>query len=193
MNDDRIQSLYSVAVRNKYDGLMNYEEGNEEEELGAEEQFNALRDALESANREILAKVERQPRRPWMTGEILNMMDERRMYKTRDVNKYNQLNRKIHKKCLKAKEEWMTEKCEEIEQLEKVDQQRMYSKIKEIKGRKQKYKNNISIKKADSTVAMEMDEVKERWNEYIQELFRDQRPETLNLSTNDDCPTLLKS
>ena len=87
----------------------------------------------------------------------------------------------------------MTEKCEEIEQLEKVDQQRMYSKIKEIKGRKQKYKNNISIKKADSTVAMEMDEVKERWNEYIQELFRDQRPETLNLSTNDDGPTILKS
>ena len=84
---------------------MKYEEGNEEEVMGGEEQFNALRDALESANKEILAKVERQPRRAWMTGDILNMMDERRMYKTRDVKKYNQLNRNIHKKCLKAKEE----------------------------------------------------------------------------------------
>ena len=90
------------------------------------------------------------------------------------------------KKCLKAKSEWMTEKCEEIEQ-------RMYSKIKEIKGRKQKYKNNISMKKADSTVAMEMDKVKERWNDYMQQLFRDQKPETLNLSPKDDGPTILKN
>ena len=29
---------------------MNFEDGNELEELGAEGQFNALRDALESAN-----------------------------------------------------------------------------------------------------------------------------------------------
>ena len=39
---------------------------------------------------------------------------------------------------------------------------------------------------------MEMDEVKEWWNEHIQELFRDQRQDTLNLSTNDDGPTILK-
>ena len=37
-----------------------------------------------------------------------------------------------------------------------------------------------------------MDEVKERWNEYIQELFWDQRPGTLILSTNDDGLTILK-
>ena len=63
-------------------------------------------------------------------------MDERKPYKTRDKRKWNQLNRKIHRECLKAKSEWMTEKCEEIEQLEKVFQQRMYKKNKEIKARK---------------------------------------------------------
>ena len=136
--------------------------------------------------------MEREPKRPWMTNEILYMMDERRMYKTTDIAKYKELNGRIHRECLKAKREWMTEKCEEIEQLDRTDQQRMYSKIKEIKGRKQKYKNNISIKKADSTVAMEMDEVKGRWNEYIRELFGDQRPETLNLLSNDDGPIILK-
>ena len=193
LNDERMKSLYSVTVRNKYDRLMSCEDGNEMEELGAEEQFTAFRDAMESTNSEILTKVERQPKRPWMTDEILNMMDERRTYKNRDVSKYKDLNRKIHKECLKAKREWMTERCEEIEQLDKMDQQCMYSRIKEIKGQKRKYKNNISIRKADSTVAMEMEEVKDRWNEYIRELFQDQRPETVTLSTNDDGPTILKS
>ena len=67
----------------------------------------------------------------------------------------------------------------------------MYSKIMEIKRGKQIKKT--SIKKADSTVAMEMDEVKERLKVYIQELFRDQIPDTLNLSTNDDGTIILKS
>ena len=35
--------------------------------------------------------------------------------------------------------------------------------------------------------------MKDRWNEYVRELFRDQRPETLNLLTNDEGPTILKS
>ena len=46
LNDNRIQSLYSVAVTKMYDGLMNYEESVEREELGAEDQFTALRNAM---------------------------------------------------------------------------------------------------------------------------------------------------
>ena len=114
-----MQDLYCIAVRSKYDSLRNYEEGNETEDQDAEKQFDALRDSLESANGEILTRVERQPRRPWITEEILNMIDERRMYKARDVGKYNEINRKIHRECLKAKAVWMSEKCEEIERLEK--------------------------------------------------------------------------
>ena len=42
-------------------------------------------------------------------------------------------------------------------------------------------------------VAMQMEEVKYSWNEYIRELFRDQKPETSNLSNNDDGATLFKN
>ena len=73
LNDQRIQSLYSIAVRNKYDGILNVEEGSEAEELGSEEQFGAFRDAMEYANREVLFYVNlsmytSRGRRPWVKG-----------------------------------------------------------------------------------------------------------------------------
>ena len=52
--------------------------GIETKELGAEEQFNTFRNAMESANGEIITKIEGKPKRPWMKEEILNLMDERR-------------------------------------------------------------------------------------------------------------------
>ena len=52
-NDKRIENLYSISVRNKYDVLMNYEEGSEVEEPGAKEQFCAFKEALDSANEEV--------------------------------------------------------------------------------------------------------------------------------------------
>ena len=189
LNDSALQSIYSVTVRNKYDAMMSLEEGTEA--VAADKQYSAFKEAIDTANREILPKVAREPKRPWMTDQILNMMDERRMSKSTDITKYKDLNRKIHRECLRARIAWMTERCEEIEELEKTDMQQMYSKVKEIKGRKQRYKNNISIKKADSTVAMEIEDVKERWSEYIEDLFRDQRPDSLNLSLNDEGPGIM--
>ena len=63
--------------------------------------------------------------------------------------------------------------CEEIEDLDKRDKKRMYSLLKEVTGIKSCYKNNIAIKNSDSTVAMELEDVKARWKEYIEELFHD--------------------
>ena len=47
----------------------------------------------------------------------------------------------------------------------------MYSRVKEIADQKPSYKNKIVIIKADSTLAMEEDEVKRRWDDFIGELF----------------------
>ena len=48
----------------------------------------------------------------------------------------------------------------------------MYKKVQDVVG-KRKFNNNIAIKKDDGTIAMEVEEVKARWDE----LFFDDRPE----------------
>lgn len=52
-----------------------------------------------------------------MTLEILELMNERRTHKANRAV-YAELNRRIQRKCREAKEQWMSEKCSEIERLQ---------------------------------------------------------------------------
>lgn len=45
--------------------------------------------------------------------------------------------------------------------------------------------------KMDGTEAMEEDEVNKRWNEYIKELFSDERAAMEEIN-NDNCPDIMK-
>ncbi len=120
------------------------------------------------------------------------MMDERRQLKGRNEEHYNVLNGQIHRKCIEAKEIWMNDNCEEIEELGKRDQQLMYEKVKEITYKK-KTTTSTGIKKRDGTVVMEADEILERWTEYIGELFTDDRAETLDVNNNGKGPPIMKA
>ena len=79
---------------------------------------------------------------------------------------------------------WLNEKCDEIERLENVDKNIMYSKIKELTGGTRN-RSNIVIKKRDGEVAVGKEEVKKRWHEYISELFDDAR-EPFEVEVMDD-------
>ena len=86
----------------------------------------------------------------------------------------------IHKECNKARETWMNDRCMNIENLSKRDQQIMYEKVSEL-TREIMYKHGKAIKKKDGTVVMVKEEVMGRWDEYISELFRDNRQENINI------------
>ena len=127
-----------------------------------------------------------------MTDNILRLMDDRRKEKGRNPQEYRNLNRAIHRECRLAKERWMDERCAEVEDLQNRDQQVMYSKVKEVIGKK-KYNKNISIMKSDGKVAMEIEEVKLRWSEYVGDLYYDDRPEVREITIEDnEGPAIMK-
>src|SRR5215469_13381289 len=128
-----------------------------------------------------------------MTERILIMMDERRKFKGIDDQRYKSINRMIHKECNKARETWMNDRCMDIENLSKTDQQMMYEKVSEL-TRERMYKQGKAIKKKDGTVVMGKEEVMERWDEYIyiSELFRDNRQENISIQYNGEGPPILK-
>ena len=187
-SDSNIKDLYNVAVRNKFEALE-----NEAEESTMQSVYDNLSAAIEEASAEILPKVTRTPNRPWMTEAILRLMDDRRRCKGTDDQRYRELNRTIHQDCRIAKERWMDEKCTEVEDLSKRDQQLMYSKVNDI-IKKRKSNKNIAIKKAEGTIAMDIEEVKARWNEYVSELYHDDRPEENDIEiVNDEGPEIMRS
>ena len=187
-SDSNIKDLYNVAVRNKFEALE-----NEAEESTMQSVYDNLSAAIEEASAEILPKVTRTPNRPWMTEAILRLMDDRRRCKGTDDQLYRELNRTIHQECRIAKERWMDEKCTEVEDLSKRDQQLMYSKVNDI-IKKKKSNKNVAIKKADGTIAMDIEDVKTRWNEYVSELYHDVRPEENDIEiANDEGPEIMRS
>src|SRR5215469_2639429 len=67
----------------------------------------------------------------------------------------------------------------------------MYEKASEL-TRERMHKQGKAIKKKDETVVMGKEEVMERWDEYISELFRDNRQENINIQYNREGPPILK-
>ena len=74
--------------------------------------------------------------------------------------------------CKKAKEEYMEECCEEIEELAKKDAQMMNEKVKQATLRKKKNLTGC-IKDEDGSILIDEETVKRRWTTYIKGLCSD--------------------
>uniref|UniRef100_A0A8D8M2B6 Craniofacial development protein 2 n=1 Tax=Cacopsylla melanoneura TaxID=428564 RepID=A0A8D8M2B6_9HEMI len=134
---------------------------------------------------EDLLKPERIRRKPWITDEILDLMDERRRWKNIDVQKYKTTNKEIKKKIKEAKEKRWSEECSEIERYDRMyDSFNLHKKIKELTGTQKKKQSGI-LKNNDGEVITNVQDKIKHWTEYIKELFQDDRP-PLEITTSED-------
>ena len=120
-------------------------------------------------------------------------MEERRKAKY-DKVRYNSLDEQIKKKCNKAKEEWVNEQCHQIERNQYRDSKYMHSKIKEVSGKKGGINASVAngIKSKEGTILMEKEDSLNRWSEYIEELYDDDRGEKPVISKNMDGPPIVE-
>ena len=117
----------------------------------------------------------------WMTEEILDIMEERRLVKD-DKAKYKSLSKIINKKCRKAKEQFYEEKYRENQLFDKAHNPTMYKKIKELN---QKPKTTTtSIKDKNGKLLTENYKIAERWAENVEELYNDKRPTYIAKNNN---------
>ncbi|GFO16281.1 craniofacial development protein 2-like [Plakobranchus ocellatus] len=122
-----IREKYQISVQNKFEAFGDAEE--------VEQQWENFKSAIMEAATEVIPKVKRKSKQKWMTEEILNMMEERRCAKG-NKEKYEQIHKKVQEKCNMSKENWVNEKCKEIEQQRKHAPQTMYRNIEEITGKR---------------------------------------------------------
>lgn len=142
-----------------------------------------------------LLKQDRVGKKEWMTEEILDMMEERRKYKNRDITKYREIHGKIKTKIRDAKEKWLSDKCTEIEQYEKrYDYHNMHKKIKEMTN-KRKYNNlTTGIYDYNGNLISEPTEILKVWKKYVEVLFDSDRPNDPPIQpTEMTGPSILKS
>ena len=74
---------------------------------------------LESADIAVGCKSGNVARKPCVTDEMLQKMDERRKWKNTNTeegkNKYKQLNNELRRETEKARDDWWNEQCEELQ------------------------------------------------------------------------------
>ena len=109
-----------------------------------------------------------------MTDEILDLMTERRQAKRKNMNKYKDIDKLIKGYCIKEKEKWLNNKCEEIEAKKNTDAGKMHNNIREIIGERGCTSSGCITSKSGEIIT-EKGQVLQRWTEYIKELYEDDR------------------
>ena len=167
-----VKKEYQIEVQNRFTELENVPNGM----TTAEEDWCNLETILIESAEKILPKKEFKPKQKWMTTEILQLMNSRRRLKNKNNIKYNNIEKQIRQKCKEAKENWVNQQCNEIQDLEKKDIQMMYSKIKYM-TKKTCAAANSALRNKKGEIVFDNHDILARWVDYIGELFQDDRQE----------------
>ena len=137
---------------------------------------------------QVLRDVDRAAKQKWMTAPILQKMNQSRLAKG-DNDLYNLLHKEIKQACIEAKEAWLNEQCLLIEQLDTAHKTNLiHCQIKEVTGKKRGNGTTTCVKAEDGTIIMEKDKILDRWSEYIDELYDDDRGEMPVITTGSISP-----
>ena len=180
LKEETYKSKYNVEVQNIYERLC-IEETEQQPDNGSfnnqcHQKWTTVKQSIKSSLNTVLPRKANRKKRKWMTDHILNLMENRKQFKNSDKDEYNRLNKQINLACKEAKEKWLVNKCEEVEQLEKQYKSReMHNKVKELTSKNTKKKASGCIKDKNGNILFNQEEIAARWVEYITELYEDHR------------------
>ncbi|KAL1446308.1 hypothetical protein WDU94_012325 [Cyamophila willieti] len=156
-----------------------------------EEQLKCIKETIENIKKTTM-KEGRTKKKTWMTEEILDLMEQRRLSKGNSKD-YKELNNDIRRKIRRAKENEQKEKCEEIEAYQnKFDEFNVHRKVKEVTGlgKKRTYGKLLD---QNENIIVDINEKKETWITYLGKLFEDNRRDTIQPVNGDNGPPILVS
>lgn len=179
LRQEEYKTKFNLEIRNKYDILCAEEDVKEQQQTENTEQrkWKIFKECIHESTKEVLPRKEKDNNQKWMTREILEMMEIRKQFKiTADHNKYREINKKIITACRKAKDDWLNQQCQEIENLEQhFKSKEMHKRVKQLTGKSKSAKGSGCIKNKDGDILFDQDEIAARWVEYVTELYDDER------------------
>ena len=134
---------------------------------------NTFNTAVTDTANEILGKY-RPVTKPWVTTDILDVCVKRREHKNKENNKdrdemarYGAVNQEIKKGMNKAKENWIGEQCQSIDDcLRKNNSKKAYKLVQDLTGTKQERTPTIQDKGGISLT--ENEDILKRWTDTAQ-------------------------
>src|SRR6218665_471461 len=143
-----------------------------------EERWKALKEVILKET-EVVVGYQKglPPRKPWVTKEMIQDMEERRKWKRQSTEKakqeYRKLNNKLRRTTEKEREQWWWgEQCQELEEMQKMGRyDKVYEKVKKMTSKKTSGKG-IAVQDKAGVLLQDLREVRGRWKEYVEDLYQ---------------------
>lgn len=157
-----------------------------------EQRWLTIRNVMTRGGEDAIGKERKKGKKPWMTEEILALMEKRRKYKSRNELEYRRINKEIGTQIKEAKEKWLSDQCDEVEKLQEQHRYReLHQKIRNVTGLC-KPKQVSLIVNENNEVELDPDKQKQIWERYLKQLFGDRRTVTPpEVEKGENLPILL--
>ena len=131
-----------------------------------------VRDIVQETGTKAIHKKKKCKKATWLSGEGLQIAVKRREAKSKgEKERYKHLNAEFQRIARRDKKSFFRDQCKEIEEKNRMGKIRdLFKKIKETKGIFHAKMGLIKDRNAmDET---EAEDIKKRWQEYIEELYK---------------------
>ena len=137
-----------------------------------EEPWLEVRDIVQEAGIKTISKKKKCKQAKWLSEEALQRAEKRREVKRkRQKERYTNLNTEFQRIARRDKEAFLSDQCKEIEENFRLRKTRdLFKKIRDTKGTF--HVKMGSIKDRNGMDLTEAEDIKKRWQEYTEELFR---------------------
>uniref|UniRef100_A0A803T1Q9 Reverse transcriptase domain-containing protein n=1 Tax=Anolis carolinensis TaxID=28377 RepID=A0A803T1Q9_ANOCA len=159
-----IPSEYAVEVKNRFQGL-------DLINRVPEELWTEVHNIVQEAATKYTPKKKKTKKARWLSAETLEVAQERRKAKgNSDRGRYAQLNAQFQRLARRDKELFLNKQCMEVEDNRIGRTRDLFQKIRNIRC---KFQAKMGmIKNKDGRDLTEAEEIKKRWREYTEDLYR---------------------
>ena len=108
----------------------------------------------------------------WLSGEALQIVVKRREAKSKgEKERYTHLNAEFQRIAMRDRKALLSDQCKEIEENNKMGKTKdLFKKIRDIKGTFHAKMGSIKVRNGMDLT--ESEDIKKRWQEYTEELYK---------------------
>ena len=137
-----------------------------------DELWTEVRDIVQETGIKTIPKKKKCKKAKWLSEEALQIAVKRRETKSKgEKERYSHLNAEFQRIARRDKKPFLSDQCKEIEENNRMGKTRpLFKKIRDIKGTF--YAKMGSIKDRNGMDLTEAEDIKKRWQEYTEELYK---------------------
>ena len=137
-----------------------------------DELWNEVCDTVQETGIKTIPMEKKCKKAKWLSGEALQIAVKRREAKTKgEKERYKHLNAEFQRIARRDKKAFFSDQCKEIEEKNRLGKTRdLFKKIRNTKGTFHAKMN--SVKDRNGMDLTEAEDIKERWQEYTEKLYK---------------------